>query len=541
MQLRPYQTDVLERIDLSWGLGARNVLAVLPTGAGKTVVFTRLLADHGAPCVAVAHRQELVGQISIALGHHGCKHRIVAPRSVIRFIVSLHLEVHGRSYYDPQAPVAVAGVDTFIRRGDELAAWLPRVTLWVQDEAHHIVRGNKWHRAAEMLPNARGLGVTATPTRADGKGLGRQADGVFDDLVVGPTMREIIGLGYLTDYRIFSPSVADLDLADVDITSSGDYSKPKLVRAVRRSRIVGDVVDHYQRIAPGRLGLTFVTDIETATDVAAAYQRAGVAAEVITHKTPDQARAAILRRFKRREILQLVNVDLFGEGFDLPAVETVSFARPTASYGLYVQQFGRGLRILDGKTHATIIDHVGNVLRHGLPDAARDWTLTRRERRAQEASGVLRVRVCPECTAVYERIRRQCPQCGHVPVPVSRSAPEHVDGDLCELDAETLARMRGDVARVDMDGDAYRRGLMARQCPAAYIGANMRRHAAHQAAQRELRAAVAQWAGVQRAAGRPDWESYRRFYLTFGIDVLSAQALGTREAGELTQRVRSEP
>jgi superfamily II DNA or RNA helicase len=352
MQLRPYQLDLLERIQAAWSAGKRNVLAVLPTGAGKTIMFTRAMQLRRAPTVAIAHRQELVGQISVALGHHAVSHRIVAPRSVVRFVVGLHMEVHGRSYYDPQAPVAVAGVDTFIRREAELASWLPSVKLWVQDEAHHVLRSNKWvqdeahhvlrsnkwGKAAAMLPNAQGLGVTAVAGRADGKGLGRHADGVFDALLEGPSMRDIINAGYLTDYRIFAPSTADLDLSDVPVTSSGDYSKPKLTVAVRRSRIVGDVVQHYQRIAPGKLGLTFVTDVETATEVAAAYETAGV-----------PAAAATLRQFRRREILQLVNVDLFGEGFDLPAVEVVSFARPTQSYGLYVQQFGRGLRILEGK------------------------------------------------------------------------------------------------------------------------------------------------------------------------------------------------
>jgi DNA repair protein RadD len=197
MKLRPYQTDLIERIDLEWGLGSRNVLAVLPTGAGKTFCFTRIMREHRAPCVAIAHRQELVSQISVALGLHGVRHRIIGSRNTIKFIIGLHLEAYGRSYYDPSSPVAVASVDTFIRRHNELASWLPQVTLWVQDEAHHVVRGNKWGKAAEMLPNARGLGVTATPGRADGTGLGRQADGVFDELVMGPSMREIITRGTL--------------------------------------------------------------------------------------------------------------------------------------------------------------------------------------------------------------------------------------------------------------------------------------------------------------------------------------------------------
>lgn len=538
MKLRNYQLDLAEKIELEWGLGAKNVLLSLPTGAGKTVLFTKIMADHVGPCVAIAHRQELVGQMSVTLGRHGVRHRIIAPKSVIRFVIGLHLdEFNGGSYYDPKSLKAVAGVDTFIRRQEELAYWLPKVTLWVQDEAHHVVRTNKWGKAVAMIPNARGLGVTATPTRADGRGLGRDADGVFDVLINGPSMREIIESGYLSDYRIFAPKTADLNLSSVPVTSSGDYSKPKLSRAVRSSKIVGDVVHWYGHIARGKLGITFVTDIETGTEIAAKYRSDGVPAEVITHKTNDRTRAAILKRFKRREILQLVNVDLFGEGFDLPAVEVVSFARPTASYGLYAQQFGRGLRILEGKDRAIIIDHVDNVIRHGLPDGQQYWSLNRREKK-QQAKGSEALRVCPECTGVYHRIAKACPYCGFEPVPVRRSAPEFVDGDLYELDAEALAQLRGDIAKVDMSAGAYKTYLTRRGCPQIGINSNIRAHLRTQLAQAKLRDVIARWAGAERAKGRPDWESYRRFYLDYGIDVLSAQTLGEKQAIELSERIR---
>ena len=306
-----------------------------------------------------------------------------------------------QNFYDPLGRIGVAGVDTLIRR-DTADPWFVQCTLWQMDEAHHVLADNKWGKATELFPNARGIGWTATPGRADGKGLGRWADGLMDALVMGPPMRDLIDAGYLTPYRVFCPRTEDLDLSDVPVTASGDYSPEKLRKAVHQSRIVGDVVKHYQRIAPGKKGVCFAVDIEDAIKITQAFRAANVRAELVTGETPDTARATILRRMRNGDLDMLVNVDLFGEGFDLPAIEVVIFARPTMSYVLYAQQFGRVLRTLAGKTHGIVIDHVGNVIKHGLPDAERPWTLDRRGRRSKGTSdGVVPGRACPECTSYY--------------------------------------------------------------------------------------------------------------------------------------------
>lgn len=499
----------------------------------NTFVFARIAAAVQSAVCAIAHRSELVGQMSVALAREGVRHRVIGPKTLHRACASLHMDEFKRSFIDPGGRVAVASVDTLIGM-DPGEPWARQVGLWIQDEAHHVLTGNKWGKACNLFPNARGLGVTATPTRADGKGLGRHADGLMDAMVVGPSMRELIQRGYLTEYRIFAPP-SDIDLSTVGLTASGDYSPPQLRVARRKSHITGDVVRTYAKIAAGKLGVTFDVDIESASDTAAAYNAAGFPAEVVTSKTPDALRAQILRRFRNREILQLVNVDLFGEGFDLPAIEVVSFARPTQSYGLYVQQFGRACRIMDGKTHALIIDHVGNVMRHGLPDARREWTLDRRERRGRSApTDAIPVRTClnTECMGVYERVLPACPYCGTVPVPQGRSTPEQVDGDLTELDPAVLAAMRGEINRVD--GDPRVPSGVAPEV----AGAIHKRHHERQSAQAGLRSAIALWAGWQRALGRGDPENYKRFWFTFGTDVATAQTLGAREATELAQRIQ---
>ena len=529
--LRDYQAALITEVNQAWSEGARNVGVVLPTGGGKTVTFGTILRNHAGASCAIAHRRELVGQMSLTLARLEVRHRIIAPDATIREIVTLHVREHGKSWFDPNARCAVAGVDTLARR--EPTAWDSQVSLWVCDETAHLLAKNKWGKAISRFPNARGLGVTATPVRADGQGLGRHADGVIDRLVIGPDMRELIEQGYLTDYRIFAPK-SDLDLSAVPVSdATGDYSAPALRAATSRSHITGDVVATYLRLAPGKLGVTFAVSVELAADTAAQFRAAGVAAECVSADTPELVRAEIMRRFRNREIQQVVNVDLFGEGFDLPGLEVVSMARPTQSYGLYAQQFGRALRPLDGKDHALIIDHVGNVMRHGLPDAPRVWSLDRRDKRAKKADSEVLIKACPACTAVYERFRRECPYCGHVPEPVSRAAPEFVDGDLLEMDAGTLARLRGEAASID---DQPRTPYGA---TSEVRGAILKRHRERQMTQGRLRGNIAWWAGWQRAQGRSDSEGYRRFYLEFGVDVATAQTLAAREAATLAERIET--
>jgi superfamily II DNA or RNA helicase len=532
--LRPYQVEAEANIYAAWKNGAQNVLVQMATGSGKTVLFTKILADEPGASIAIAHRVELVSQISLTLARYGVRHNIIAQKPAIRAIVALHLHELRRSFYDPQAPQAVAGVDTLIRINDYwFQQWAQKVRLVVQDEGHHPLKDNKWGLAANLFPNARGLYPTATPIRADGCGLGRHADGLMDALVVGPSMRDLIRQGFLTEYRVFAPP-SDLDLSNVTISASGDYSPPKLRTAVHKSHITGDVVAHYLRFAPGKLGITFAVDVDAAVEIAAAFRAAAVPAEVISSKTPDLLRVQIMDRFKKREVLQLVNVDLLGEGVDVPAIEVVTMARPTQSYALYSQQFGRGLRPMPGKMHAIIIDHVGNVLRHGLPDAPREWSLDRRERRSRPTpAGVIAIRTClnENCLSVYERTHRVCPFCGFYSPPVSRAAPEYVDGDLLELSPETLAALRGEINRID---NTVR--IPQHLDPVAQR-AVANRHLERQQMQTELRQAIALWAGQQKALGHEDFKIYRLFYFLFGVDIATAQTLGANDAEQLKHAI----
>lgn len=529
IQLRPFQEIAKRKVYEAWKI-YNNVLLQLPTGAGKTVIAADIIREHAGPTVAIAHRQEIVSQISMAFARNNLRHRVIGPEAIVHACRNQHLSELGKNYIDGTSSLAVAGVDTLIRATP--APWFNSVTLVFQDESHHQLKDNKWGKAYKMFPNARLLGVTATPCRADGKGLGLHHDGFFETLITGPTGRELIDAGWLTDYKIYCPP-SDLILNGVPISANGDYSPPKLSTAVHKSHIVGDVVKHYLKWAEGKRGIAFSVDVKAAVEQAAAFRAAGVKAEVVSAKTPDSLRASLLRQFRNGSIHILCNVDLFGEGMDVPAVEVVIMARPTASYVLYAQKFGRALRILEGKSHAIIIDHVGNVQRHGLPDGYKVWSLDRRDRKSNNTKSEIPIKTCAACLAAYQALSAACPYCGYRHVPSNRSSPEFVDGDLFELSPEALSHLRGNINRPIAFPIGASREVVG------YLKKVQRERSEALA---ELQSTMAQWAGKYSQATDETTvrELQKRFYFTFGSDVLSAQGMNKADTLKLIERIKNE-
>lgn len=420
----------------------------------------------------------------------------------------------------------------------------------VVHNCHHVLRDNLWGKCHAKFPNAYGLGVTATPARADGKGLGRHADGVYDHMVLGPTMRELINMGNLCDYKIFVPPT-DLDLSGVKTSqSTGEYQKDSLNVAVEKSHIVGDVIENYMRICPGKLGITFTTSVEKSVEIASNFTAAGIPAGSLSAKNTDAERSDAIRDFSNGKIRQLVNVGLFDEGFDVPGLEVVCDAQPTKSLPKFHQKFGRGLRTKEGKTHALYIDFAQNIRyslpdgrnvgNHYLPDTPQSWSLDRRESRGKTEVDPNEEKMtrCTGvgCFQVYPAHLPACIWCGHVPLKSVRTGPEYTDGDLFELPADMLAQMRGEIDRIDMDpaaaADAY-------HMPNGMARAGfMKNHRLRAEAQVSLRAHISQWSGVMRnCVGFDDRSIYKAFYKQYGVDVLKAQTLGRPEAEALTARI----
>ena len=541
--LRPYQEKLVAETYSQWDKGVQFVAMVSSTGSGKSMTLTAIVAkerDRGQYVLVLAHRRELITQLSDTMGRMEIRHQVIAANKVVRFAAKQSMENHGVNYVDPNARVMVASVQSM--REDKIAdlAKLGNKLTVVQDEFHHATKKSKtWGGVLTPLLNAgaRGLGPTATPCRADGQGLSRETDGYADVIVEGPSMRWLIDNGYLSQYKIYCPPT-DLRLDNVETSkTTGDYKEKELKAEIGRSHIVGDIVSHYLKICPGKRGITFTVGVDTAEEVAEEYRKRGVPAIALSGRNADEERVQAIRDLKSGKILQIVNDSLIGEGVDIPAVEVVSFARPTQSYALYAQMFGRALRPFEGKSHAIIIDAVSNVLRHGLPDAPREWSLDRRERRTGKSEPST-VRVCTVCAAVYERFRDACPDCGEpVPKPADRSGPMQVDGDLYELDPDVLAQMRNEVVGARETPEAMRDRLTGRYMPQAGVISEVRKQIKRLAALVKLDHTLAQWAGYRRAEGLSDSEIVRKFYLTYGVSWLEAQALKAAEADKLRERI----
>lgn len=541
--LRPYQEKLVKDTYQQWDAGKQFVAMVSATGSGKSMTLTAIVAkerDRGQYVLVLAHRQELITQLSDTMGRMEIRHQVIAANKVVRFAAKQSMENHGINYVDPNARVMVASVQSMREAKIADLAKLGNKLTVVQDEFHHATKKSKtWGGVLTPLLNAgaRGLGPTATPCRADGQGLSRETDGYADVIVEGPSMRWLIDNGYLSQYKIYCPPT-DLRLDNVETSkTTGDYKEKELKAEIGRSHIVGDIVSHYLKICPGKRGITFTVGVDTAEEVAEEYRKRGVPAIALSGRNADEERVQAIRDLKSGKILQIVNDSLIGEGVDIPAVEVVSFARPTQSYALYAQMFGRALRPFEGKSHAIIIDAVSNVMRHGLPDAPREWSLDRRERRTGKSEPST-VRVCVACAAVYERFLDACPDCGEpVPKPADRSGPMQVDGDLYELDPDVLAQMRNEVVGARETPEAMRDRLTGRYMPQAGVISEVRKQIKRLDALVKLDHTLAQWAGYRRAEGLSDSEIFRKFYLTYGVSWLEAQALKAADADKLRERI----
>lgn len=540
MTLRDYQGDLKGKIYEAWesecvdivtGLPTpvRNVAAVLPCGGGKTMTMAHIAAELDEPGLVQAHRQELTGQISMAFARVGVPHRIIAPDKIVNQIIAEHIDELGRNWVRPNADYAIAGVDTLIRRADP---FFDRVRHWQTDEGHHLLASNKWGRAIAMFGAKKGIGWTATLCRGDRKSLRRGAGGCYDVHVEGPHMRELIRRGYLKDFRIYGLPER-IDMSSVRTSSGGDFNQHDLSEAAHKSAITGDIVAHAIRLAPGKKGVTFAVDVAMAEEHAAAFREAGIPTAVIHAETAN--RAEIIRAYKGTGIQEIVNVDVLGEGFDVPGIVRASFARPTASYGLYVQQFGRALRPLTGEPIGYILDHVGNVMRHkGAPDKGRAWSL---DGLPPREVGEVPTRVCgnSECLLTFEGFSAACPHCGWKPVkgdPVARERPEILEGDLTLYDDAMLDGLRAAVERIAGPPDIP---WGASKVVASSIE---KKWAQRGEAQAQLAEAIDRWAGHWHANGEPIDAVYRRFWATFGMDTLSALSMSGPKQREMIELVR---
>lgn len=376
--LREYQTTMLRDIGAAFLAGNRRVAAVMPTGAGKTVVFAEIVRRLGLRALIVAHRKELIRQASAKL--QDVPHGIIAPWARPNRFHS----------------VQVGSVQTLTRRAAVAA------DIVIPDECHHVV-SKEYQRLLAQHPDAYVLGFTATPARLDGRGLGE----VFQALVLGPTEADLITAGFLSPVVTFAPERAP-DLRGVS-TQAGDFMTRDLARVMDKPTVTGDAVAHYAREAAGQPALAFCVSVMHAGNTAAAFQAAGWRAASVDGSMSDRDRDAALAGLASGAIQVLTSCALIDEGLDVPAVGCVVDLAPTQSLGRFRQRVGRGMRPAPGKTRLVHLDHAGNTFRHGLPTAPQVWTLEGTPRRSRAAPAVAQ---CPQCWVMHSP-GPMCPECGH--------------------------------------------------------------------------------------------------------------------------------
>jgi superfamily II DNA or RNA helicase len=415
--LRPYQQAAVDGVRDSFRAGRRRPLLVAPTGSGKTVIFSYVTASAAAKgnrTLILVHRAELLEQCHRSLSQMDVPHGLIASGLTP----------------DRSQLTQIASVQTLVRRFDRV---LPP-DLIVIDEAHHATAG-AWASVLTQYPNARVLGVTATPQRLDGKGLGQ----VFDDLIRGPEVTKLIDEGYLCKPVYYAPKTVDLTGLHM---VAGDYNRAEVAERMDKPTITGDAVIHYRKYAEGQPCIVFCTGIKHAEHVAQAFNASGYRFKVIDGTLAKEERARRVLDLSSGALQGLVSVDIVSEGFDLPCVSTAILLRPTASLSLHLQQIGRVLRPSPGKQRAVILDHVGNCRRHGLAEEVRDWSLDGIRKRGKRGpqDDVADTRQCPECFAVHTP-SPQCPQCLHV-YEIKDRIPDVVEGELEELKAREAIRGR---------------------------------------------------------------------------------------------------
>lgn len=419
MQLRPYQQRAVDEVRVALA-DHRAVVLALQVGGGKTVVaceMIRLALQRGRRALFVVHRIELVQQARERLARFGINAGIIKAGITAA----------------PARPVQVACVPTLIRRR------FPAADLVIFDETHHVVSGS-WLRVLHHYREAGAwvVGITATPVRLDGRGLGE----AFSTIVEPVTTRELIDGGFLLEPIVYAPPV---DLAGLRVTK-GDYALPEL--AERMTKLCGNLVDHWMEHGRGRPTVAFAVNIEHSRRIEEAFLEAGVKITHVDGKSAFRDRMAANRALRTGELEIVTQCQLWTEGVDIPELGCLVIARPTKSLGLHRQMIGRVMRTSPGKLDCVVLDHAGNHHKHGAITAPVEWSLDEKKRRQRTTAGC---RTCLNCYAVLPPMATECPQCG---APVERRA----DADLPPVDAPgQLVRFLGPTSSPAEKAQEYRR------------------------------------------------------------------------------------
>lgn len=440
--LRDYQEKAVTDTRVGFR-DAHRLLLVAPTGAGKTVLFSHIArqsALKGKKVLILAHRDQLIKQASDKLRAYGVEHGII----MASFTPALYRNVQ------------VASVQTLVRRLDKIKI---EFDLIIIDEAHLSI-AKSYISVLQRWPNARVLGVTGSPIRLDGRGLGREYGGIYDSLVEGPNIKWMIEQGYLVRPVVYASS-EKLDFSKVKKVA-GEYESSAISEMMDKPVITGNAISEYKRICPGVPAVAWCANVQHAQNVAAEFSANGIPAIALSGESTSAERDKALEDLASGKIKVLSFAMLLVEGVDCPAIGAVIMLRPTMSLSSYLQVIGRGLRTIyqDGFNldtqqgrHAAIaagpkgpscyiIDHAGLTFKHGFADDEREWSLEGVIKRTgkKKDEDRLDIKQCPKCFFVHTP-EPACPKCGHV-YEIAVRKLEQVEGELQEITPEMRESMQ---------------------------------------------------------------------------------------------------
>lgn len=460
--LRNYQNSLADGIRGALIRQVNCLVVRLGCGGGKTVIFSYITSGafkKGKRVLLVAHRRELINQISLSLARFGVKHRVVTPADVVRTLKISHFKAYGQSYVDQMSGIVVGSVQTLVGRFDVLGDF----DLVIIDEGHHAVEGTQWGMVVERYPRAKSLIFTATPCRLDGKGLGRDEGGYAEEMIEGPTESWLIENGYLSPYRLYTSRVMP-DLSNAKHKKGGEYSDKWLADVMNKPTIIENAVEQWIEKAENRLTVAYCVSRKASEELASNFRAHGIPSAHFDSETESSERSRIVNDFADGKIRVLCNVGLLTEGFDLASIvqrdvqiDCVLDVAPTESLSLYIQKVMRCMRPRNGKV-AIILDAAGNcgqmingqfVVKHGFPDDEREWTLegVKRKRAANDNEKAISVATCTECYHAHKPAP-MCPSCGFV-YPKAYRVVEQVSGDLIEISANerAIAKQQAELAK----------------------------------------------------------------------------------------------
>jgi superfamily II DNA or RNA helicase len=491
-----HQKLALRCLIQAWRNGYRAPVFVAPTGSGKTrfmIAMADLFTRIGASVLVLVHSEELLKLWTREFQRVGIEPGVIAARYPSH----------------PERLVQIGMVQTCAKRA---SGKLPAFQAILIDEAHHAV-ATSWRNVIAASQPSLVVGCTATPIRLDGKGLGLSVGGVFDSLYEIAAVAELTAQGVLSPVVAYAAPTKKLDLRGLrDV--GGDWERGALYRRIRKADIEGDVVLEYTRRVGGKRALAFGVTVEHIEKIAATFNAAGIPAAALHARVSMVERVRRMQAFEAGDILVLSSCQILGEGIDVPAVEAVLGVRPTKSLTVYRQQVGRGLRVFPSKSHLVLLDFVGNIERHDLPDTDIAWSLDGVQPRVSR--GVAPRWVCSACGEPNPLSEEFCQDCGHQRERRDRQLSEDASVELLEVRAVEKARQAAaaEAAREQAARDAAARAVQE---------ALRRAQETAQRAQRDDRLAAEAWASqqaqeAQRAADRAqycheqqaDWQRLNR-------------------------------